>query len=525
MRSRNLHGDYTRMATGRCVELDGMVRVYAAALAVLFLSLPAASQASPLYMPTPLSAADVLDRAKTAQGALDPGTYVEVTQSHQGGLDRTRTITMNGSDYASISHEGPFTVRDGRFQHQMWDQDENGIVTLSSNFHTRENPDLTALSFPDRWSSGLTMLGITSTKPYEYAIDVHPAGGEHEILYYDATTFLPTRTVRDGADQRRHVIEYGDYRTTFGLTQAFRYRSHDGDASNDYERHTVSFDRATAADFAIPATRALYSVPAGPPLVLAATEYRGDLVLPVTINASTIHLAIDSGAASMTIDPAVAAKIGLAPIGRLTASVGGAYAFSRTIVPHLAIGDLQVDDVVLGEVTMPRQLGGALIAGLLGHDFLASAPVGLDFRRHHVMIYPAGSPPPISAQPIPIDLDDYVPRAVLTLNGVSGHFLIDTGASVTMIFKRFADVARLHVIGKHAGGQLRFLGGVVKAGLTLVDHASIGGTDLGTLFGVVPESSLGERAEFDGVIGRDILANYIVTFDYPNRRMYLEKAY
>jgi gag-polyprotein putative aspartyl protease len=95
--------------------------------------------------------------------------------------------------------------------------------------------------------------------------------------------------------------------------------------------------------------------------------------------------------------------------------------------------------------------------------------------------------------------------------------LIDTGASVTVISRTFANYCKLFQTGE--GGVFTTLAGRASCG----EHAgslSFPGTTLRPIDShrIVSANFVGER-NYACLIGRDILRNWLITFDGPNKRV------
>jgi predicted aspartyl protease len=111
-----------------------------------------------------------------------------------------------------------------------------------------------------------------------------------------------------------------------------------------------------------------------------------------------------------------------------------------------------------------------------------------------------------------LGLDCPEPRAVTAL--------IDTGASVTVISKVFANHCKLFQTGE--GRLFTTLAGRAVCG----EHAgaiSFPGTDLGPVDShpIVSANFVGER-NYSCLIGRDILRNWLITFDGRAKRVVIE---
>ena len=497
------------------------MRLYAAGLAVLFLFGSAgAVRATEAYTPSVLTAREVLLKAAQVRGHLEPGSYTEVLHIKRGAEATVRTIVYSGNDYRATSTTGSFSTSDGAYRDKAWRQDQSGIVTIDSGFHDTEDPNARALAHPDD-PAGLTLLGVTVALPHRYAIDIHPSDGNHEIRYYDATTFYLVRDETDGKDQNHEVETYDDFRTAFGSTRAYHYTDTDGHAENDYERFTASFVKSPAIELTVPASRSLFSFSNAQPVVVPMVPAGRDIVIAAKIGDRTLNFALDSGAASSSIDPAVADSLGLKQGATHSTTVGGNYKFSHVMIPRMTVSGLPMTGVYMATITIPKTLGAANIVGLLGHDVLASAIVRIDVADQTVTFYPREAPPVLkAADAIPIELDDYVPRVAGTLDGQAGHFMIDTGAGVTLLFNSFALKDTALTYSKREGAVM-FIGGTVSSKIAFPDKFSIGSTTVANFHALVPQSSLAERDQYDGIIGRDVLNAYVLYFDYANSRMFI----
>ncbi|HEY0393405.1 MAG TPA: retropepsin-like aspartic protease [Candidatus Elarobacter sp.] len=118
---------------------------------------------------------------------------------------------------------------------------------------------------------------------------------------------------------------------------------------------------------------------------------------------------------------------------------------------------------------------------------------------------------------VPVELSETnFPRVFVDLmvNGVKGHFILDTGASGIVITEAFA-----HRVGaKHIErARINGIGGSVAANLIRIDSLGVGGS---TLHNVVLRSGLREGGFGDnviGLIGFDLLAGAVVELDFDRK--------
>ncbi|WP_202214461.1 aspartyl protease family protein [Methylacidimicrobium sp. AP8] len=103
-------------------------------------------------------------------------------------------------------------------------------------------------------------------------------------------------------------------------------------------------------------------------------------------------------------------------------------------------------------------------------------------------------------------------------------FLVDTGASCVVLDRRLADR-----IGLAAVGSARLLGaGARSTGgkLCRLPSLRLGGTEVRDIPVAVVDLRRAGKAEetFQGILGSEFLQHFVVTLDYPGRRLCLQKA-
>lgn len=473
--------------------------------------------------PVALTAVQVIQRAEAAQGTLAPGAYLIVTRSSSGGLARVRTSYLHGDDYISHEVAGPFVTADGTYRGRDWTQDENGIVTYPSGFQQTEDPNALALEHPQDPKYRVRIAGVT---PGRIAIALDPPDGDPEVRTYDAATYLLATDVVDGKDGLTHVDTYSDYRRTFGEMRAFRHTYGDGRPENDYTSTIATFARAPLPlpDMHPPASHSLFAFASHAPIALPARMDEGRIIVRVTINGRGLDFGVDTGASTMTINPDVAHALGLVSYDKSSSSLGGSYGVTRTIVPQMQIGGVTLTNVAFSEIAVADATTGTKIVGLLGHDFFASGVFGIDFKKQMLTVYPPGTAPlsDPALHKIPIETDGGVPRIPVSIEGVPGHLLLDTGAGDTVIYRHYYE--RLPVSTALGGDwTLQFVGGTVKALNYRVTDLTVGGIAFKPAGIIVPQSPLGEIDGYDGLLGRDALSDLLIYLDYTNGAAYAKQ--
>ena len=113
----------------------------------------------------------------------------------------------------------------------------------------------------------------------------------------------------------------------------------------------------------------------------------------------------------------------------------------------------------------------------------------------------------------------------VVLNGVSGTFLLDTGAGVTTIHPAFAERAGIDVPARAPRVLLTVAGGgqysvpMVTAKSVRVGEASVEAIDIGIFSGLSPTRQGVAR---DGILGVDFLRHFRMTVDRQDRLLILD---
>ena len=515
--------DYVWRSKPLPYERTRMRRLRIAAILGGFLVLSSAHAYAEEYTPSPLTAAEILQRAKDARGTLRPGRYVEVDRTVGGGIEETSTTYMDGDDFVTRSKWGPFQSAFGRYHGQRWEQDANGSVILASGFHATEDPNVKALSNIESLDSGVKVLGVTIGSQRDYVIEVKPKRGVDEYRYYDASTFLVDKVVTFDNDRHKHNVTHADYRRVFGMMASFKDTSSDGRPENDLVTTTLSMLPDAVADvpMTIPVAHNLFAFTESKPYVAPARFTREGIVVRIAVGVRKLDFLLDTGSTDIVIDPGVAHQLGLPRYGKSNVTIGGDVDFSETLVPDLTLGPLHGKDVAFAvlpvNIEVDDRKENREIVGLLGFDFLSTSVVAIDFKKETVTFYPPGtlkSSDLTGARALHVDLDDGVPRAAASFAGIDGKFLIDTGAFATILSAGYA--SRLPESGAMLGREIgaEFIGGHVDMKPASYSHFLFGGVQFDSAVVLIPKNSTSDERGYDGILGRDVLSNYVLYLDY-----------
>ena len=478
------------------------------------------------YAPASLTAVRLFQNADKARGSLAPGTYVVTEREEGGGLETISTTYLRGDDYIEYRQIGPFVTASGSIGGHAWQQNTNGIVSMVDGFRTHADPNLLAWQNPGNPKYNVRLLGLTRDTPPLYVVEANPPGGSDQFRYFDARTFLLVKQVTYAKDRLRHVVTYDDYRTVRGETRWFRWTYSDGRPQNDLSDTIVSFDpqsdEVAAQAVRIPPSRKLFDVGASP-LTVPARFTSDGVVVRINIAGRGLDVLLDSGASEILLDPGVAHQLGIAPYGRRTTTIGGDFDTSLARVPEITVGPIQMHDVAITLGPVHDQLQDTRVVGLLGFDFLANAIDCLDFGKSTLTLYSQDAFRALRAQyqAEPAMLDDEVPRVPAFIQDVPGWFLLDTGATASIVYRQYLAKVKSGRTDSPVSG-ISAVGGSVAAWPYLVSDFAFGPVTFANAEVLVPQQSTFDLPDYDGIIGRDLLSSYQICLDYADDRVYLK---
>jgi predicted aspartyl protease len=469
----------------------------------------------------------LLAKAQAARGNAAPArNEIEVWKIHELGLDGTLRRVSRGRDWTETRTRDGIATADGSSGGVTWRQNENGEVIVE------QSSDAVDL---DKKSAGQGFARVRA--PLEaWLVQTVATNGSTRRDYYDVMTFRLVRRERDELGTREYEV-FEDYTTnSAGRTFARHVYGGDGRPGNDWDQQLISDDLASAvspAEVAIPANRrTLVEFPKGISSVrLPAQIVRGLIVVRAQIGGKSLDFILDSGSDSIALDATEAERLGLAFIGRGTATVAGSVAERLAVIPEMDVGELRMRDVVVDTLPISVDLEDNVKAvGLLGFDFLDGAAVTVDYDNGTVdATAPEAFEPPASATRIATGMNYGVPEVSLALGGLQGdRFVVDTGAQqVTVVL--FRHFARLHPRaisealwrGYGQKTKLEMVGGTVTNTQVLLKNVSFGPWYVSGMDGLLSNSPPAFDNQ-DGLIGSKFLGLFKLTLDEPHARIYLE---
>lgn len=467
------------------------------------------------------TAEELAARARLALGERRPESERETWSVRAGGLEGTLETVRRAADVTSTTTLGPFRTARGSLRGERWHQNENG-ETIVDRPEPSQTERVVAQSVArvhqpvDAWLVSTTFASSHVTR-----------------TYYDPRTGYVVRTEHTVAGHTTHVV-FDDFRTDGrGRTRAWHYGGGDEHADNDYDYRLLRDDDApevSDADVAIPHDRrTLVEFPAGSDVVrLPARIIGGRIYVRLQIGRRGLDFLLDTGAAALTIDDAVAQQLGLSAYGRTSQTVAGTFETRRVIAPLITLGPLALRDVVLRTVPFSqREAPDTRVVGLLGFDFIDALGLRIDYAAGTVDAYrPGALLPPPGAQPLEIRLNTGVPVGRVTVGEAMGDdFLFDTGAAFSyVLFQRFAR-AHPEAFALVPGNRVSTgsgVGGGLPYRTVVSKRLTIGATFFENAVGAqtMSPNALGFDNE-DGLIGSDILKLFTVYLDYAAGRLFL----
>lgn len=256
-------------------------------------------------------------------------------------------------------------------------------------------------------------------------------------------------------------------------------------------------------------------------------------IVPVQVNGGpTVPFVIDTGASVHLIDRELARQLKIAD-GRAARMSGG----GQSVV------DVQVVDGVTIETSglawkAQRAAVAPLgypdtkhFAGLIGAPILMRYAVQFDFRARTLrLIDPASYTPPPGAVLVPFELHEDLPIVHATIDAGSGpidaRLMVDTGAGTFIDLNRpFVDAHRLvdTMTATAANDRPAAVGGTAPFLYAIGTRVTLAGRvfdrpRLGLSRATTGSSA---RAERDGIIGTELLQQFVVTVDYARRTLVL----
>jgi predicted aspartyl protease len=486
------------------------------------------------------------NKAATAGSAWDSKAVLktEYAYSGQGMTGKVgSTADLKTPRFVDTMAVGPMTGAQGFDGTHGWAKDQSGTVTaqdggdalpLAINEAYR---DTNAWWQPDHGGAAIVSGGQKNDGGATFdVLTVAPKGGESFDAWFDAKTHLLSR-VHEMQGSAPTTTTFSDYRAIDGVMVPGKILISTGDAKYDQTETLNAAVLGPALDasaFAEPKNAvADYTIAGG----ARETTFPFQLVnnhiyAEVKINGKGPYTFIFDTGGTNTVSPSLARALGLKVEGHLEARGGGSGTMDAGYVRvgQIKIGNASIKDQLFFSMPLDTManIEGVKQPGMVGFETFRRFVTRIDYgARTITLIDPKSFDPKDAGTPVKVAFDGNVPEVDGSYNGVSGKFMIDTGARSALIltgpfadkngFRASAGKGVEATTGWGVGGPTRAFvehGGDLKIGTVDVAHPlTLLATDKG---GAMAEGNLA------GNIGGGVLKRFVITFDYEHSTMYLK---
>jgi hypothetical protein len=498
-----------------------------------------------------LDAKQVLQQMYVASGGRAwssmPGAEL-VGQCDVGGLKGTfrQVVDFKAGRDVLTYDVGPLRGASGTERLQSWWMDEKGLVTVE------QAPDAlidaATQSYEDRngWfdsHSAATAVyrGVRHEGARSYqVVQIRPPDGRLLTLWIDSATHLLQRVEWFDANHRDNIQYFSDYRIVDGVVYPFVERSTSGDPASDVTTVITSF--AARSDLRDGEFEAPHSnvqdarlLTDGPSATIPFSLRDGMIVVDVSIDgAPPLPFVLDSGAFNV-VTPRAAAQLHLREQGTVTVDgVGNQEVTAHmAVVPNYQVGQAQLLDQRFAVLSLPAGVTDQgeeqpAIAGLLGYELFRRFIVRVDYERRELTLWwPNAGPSDVAGAQVPLIFDGRDCFISAAVDGQAGLFRVDTGddGALTLFGQFYLD----HRPALELPGLRSFqdgVGGSVPTLLTRIQSLSIGPYTLVRPLTQLHFARAGAFASANvaGNLGVQVLRNFVLTFDYPDQKLYLTKS-
>jgi predicted aspartyl protease len=266
------------------------------------------------------------------------------------------------------------------------------------------------------------------------------------------------------------------------------------------------------------------------------------VIIQVKVNGKgPFNMVLDTGSDVATIDLATAKKLGLNLKSTAGQATGGGSEKSQvflTQIPQVEIGDLASKNIVAVAVDLSKssQVLGKTLHGVLGYNVLKNRIVQFDYPKRVIRFY-SSSPYP-KADPasnndrrvvLPFRLGDDSPIIDdVYVNGEKIKAVIDTGGGGTYFALMPETISSLGLEQEmsQAAPDSRGVGvnGVITSRKGKIKTLRVGSINIDSPTIIFYPKGVGkDNRKFGGAIGNAFLQNFVVTFDYLNKTVVLER--
>jgi hypothetical protein len=275
--------------------------------------------------------------------------------------------------------------------------------------------------------------------------------------------------------------------------------------------------------------------------------YRNAIWLEARVNGSRpLHVQFDTAAGSFVLNRSIAGELGLRVVTEFDQPNAGSgdnptrisiLPAARIELPGLVLDLPQIAAVPLDDVARTY---GTPIDGIVGYPIMARDVVTVDFDARTITFSDAATfeysgPGTILPLEGPEGVREPIVRARVTVPGaepIEAALLVDEPHPHCLLFA--TPFSRAHnlpaaaekVAGRLVAGSATGVGGITPYQVGRIEALELGGVSIRRPTAAFAESRAGAFARTDiaGIIGGEILRRFRLIFDYPHRRLILERG-
>jgi hypothetical protein len=419
---------------------------------------------------------------KDGQGHSDHAEIV----THQAGAFYRKDWSFLGA----IESDG----FDGR---AFWSGTSNDSISAAIGF-TRPYDVTSSIVQSEAFDSSLkaTVQRITDTA---YVVRISPADGVDADVYFNKSTNLIDRVVY-APDAYSVQDTYSDYRAEGPVTIAHTIRFNNTTSTLTQFEWNAQFD---ASELAPPTPHRFLWLPSNGAASVPFDQHDG-VIVNASVNGQGGRMLLDTSTSGIELSEH------FARIAGLKLPDNSDYIKASPTVGAIDVGDMHLRDVHVDVVNFDYF---GPYEGVLGGDVFANAIVSIDFDKAMVTFtdpakfHDDGSRPSIS-----FSLDDGVPQSVVIANGKTAiPVVLSSGLMLQFAMRRVFDPTRKN--GIYSGAY---------------PDDTIASLALGPY--TIPNVAVSEDIDPDGysyipvapgTLGGTVLSNFNMTFDYPDRKLFL----
>lgn len=448
-----------------------------------------------------------------------------VTADRRTGMFVTDTVAGPSHSVAGYDGKTPWMADTSGFHSAQTGGDKRALA-LNEAYRRAE-----LWTRPDRGGAAIEALGCGKLR-------VTPKGGKPFLATFDPHTGLLSEVREKQSYGVTSTIRYSGYRRRAGMMVATRIEmlTNDDPSSAETLRLTsLTLGAATApARYAMPTSNpADFSLPPSGRATLPFRLINNHIIVDARIDGKgPFPFLVDTGGHDI-LTPATVRTLGLRPIGATPSFGAGEQANTSGYVRIARIdagGAVLTDQTIITLDFSPPAVEGLTLGGMLGVEFFERFVVRIDYGAKTITFI---DPRRFDAREqasagtgILFDFYDHMPQVAGTIDGRPARFDIDTGSRSDVTFTRpFVEKAGLRAAypdgvtitdGWGVGGPARSY--VVRS-----RSLSLGGVTVDGPIAALSAAKAGSFADegSDGNIGSGLLKRFVVTFDYPRRRLYL----